>query len=263
MDRIYVEKEQTLPEGHFYALDASYRTFHSSVQVVDKRTDTVLAVFLKGAISDPKILVAGQKLVKYGGSTGFRVNAGGFGKQQRKGEGPSVTRRVPSTIVGFAAASNALPCRTTALYKKHEAFFKASTFALVKNISDIFKMTCPEIWNIQKAFVDRVHPSMVIDDTVFTTLTVNRNFRTAAHRDRGDFHSGLGNLAVFQDPRHPEYTGGELLLPEYRIAFDVRQGDLLFVDVHQLHANNVISGKGRISLVCYAMEKIVQCQVPP
>ena len=77
--------------------------------------------------------------------------------------------------------------------------------------------------------------------------------------DNNDFKWGLGNLTVFQNPEEEPFGGGELLLPEYWIGFDVREGDTLFFDVHQIHCNNPIVGKGRISFTCYAMENISTC----
>jgi hypothetical protein len=34
-----------------------------------------------------------------------------------------------------------------------------------------------------------------------------------------------------------DYTGGETCLPQYGVGVDVRSGDVLFMDVHQHHAN--------------------------
>ena len=35
-----------------------------------------------------------------------------------------------------------------------------------------------------------------IPETAFSTITINRNFRTALHRDAGDYKDGFGNLTV-------------------------------------------------------------------
>ena len=50
-----------------------------------------------------------------------------------------------------------------------------------------------------------------IHDTVFTTVTVNKNFRTAAHYDAGDLKEGFGNLAVLQTG---EYSGAYTVIPK-------------------------------------------------
>ena len=36
-------------------------------------------------------------------------------------------------------------------------------------------------------------PEFVIDGTAFSTVTVNYSWRTALHRDKGDFEDGFGN----------------------------------------------------------------------
>jgi hypothetical protein len=78
-------------------------------------------------------------------------------------------------------------------------------------------------------------------------------WRTSLHVDKGDFRSGLGNLCCFS---YGDYSGGEIMMPNYKIAFDLREGDVLFMDVHEPHCNNDITGEGRISLICYAREQI-------
>jgi hypothetical protein len=94
---------------------------------------------------------------------------------------------------------------------------------------------------------------------VFTTITVNKSFRTAAHRDAGDFQDGMSNLLTLGDG---EYTGGYLIFPEYRVAVDVRPGDLLLVNNHEIiHGNTEIKlnfpEAERVSLVCYLREKML------
>jgi hypothetical protein len=124
-----------------------------------------------------------------------------------------------------------------------------------------------------------------IADTAFSTLTVNMNFRTALHKDAGDYEGGFGNLSVIEWGR---YHGGETLLPRFGIGFNVRTGDFLALDVHEWHCNapitetkedeaynrtlpdirtrdaktGVIGSQElyqRISFVCYFREKIQEC----
>ena len=64
-------------------------------------------------------------------------------------------------------------------------------------------------------------------------MTINRNFRTAIHQDAGDY-GGYASLSVIEEGK---YHGGYFVLPQYRIAVDLRHGDYLVCDVHQYHAN--------------------------
>jgi hypothetical protein len=99
-----------------------------------------------------------------------------------------------------------------------------------------------------------------VPGTVFTTLTVNKSFRTACHYDAGDLDDGLSNLLVLGDG---EYTGGYLVFPQYRIAVNVRPGDLLLVNNHEIiHGNTEIKlnheNAERISLVVYFREAMLE-----
>jgi hypothetical protein len=96
---------------------------------------------------------------------------------------------------------------------------------------------------------------------VFTTVTVNKTFRTASHRDAGDFSDGLSNLLVLSN--NGNYSGGYLILPEVRIAINIRPGDLLLVNNHEyIHCNTPMvmhdEEAERISLVCYLREKMLE-----
>ena len=76
----------------------------------------------------------------------------------------------------------------------------------------------------QRAFVATVPPEYVIPGTVFTTVTMDRNWRTAAHRDTGDYQLGFGVLAVLEGGH---FTGGELIFPKYGTAVNLRTGGVL------------------------------------
>ena len=90
---------------------------------------------------------------------------------------------------------------------------------------------------------------------------MNSNFRTAAHYDAGDLNTGLSNLLVVSNGGR--YKGGYLVLPEYRVAVNVRPGDLLLINNHEcMHGNTPIEledeNAERISLVCYFREKMLE-----
>jgi hypothetical protein len=128
-------------------------------------------------------------------------------------------------------------------------------------------------------------PMYRIANTAFSSVTLNRNFRTALHCDAGDYREGFGNLSVIE---RGEYTGGYTLFPRYGIGFDVRTGDFLAMDVHEWHCNTEMKETSaqatrnkalpdiykddpttgtvgmnkpytRISFVCYFREKLTHC----
>ena len=74
----------------------------------------------------------------------------------------------------------------------------------------------------------------VIKNTAFSTLTINHNWRTALHKDTGDFKEGFGNLTVIE---RGKYHGGYTVFPQYGIGINLRNSDFCAMDVHQWHAN--------------------------
>jgi hypothetical protein len=144
-------------------------------------------------------------------------------------------KQVNSGIIGYSDRYARIPyCRTTEFTYKHFEQYKKS-LPYIRYISNLFK------------------------NTVFTTVTVNKNFRTASHYDAGDLEEGFGNLAVLQTG---DYTGGYTVMPKYGIGLNVRNFDLALFDVHELHGNTEIKSKGfyeRISIVCYFRKKMIEC----
>ena len=146
----------------------------------------------------------------------------------------------------------------TELTHNHYAKFKAAR-PFVEEVSRQFQALAPERWAAQRAFVDGVAPDFYIPNTVFTTITVNRNWRTYAHTDPDDFRPGFGVMAVAEKGH---FAGCELIFPKYRIAVDMRSGGLLLADVHELHGNGPLVVRPphqRLSFVFYARERMDVC----
>jgi hypothetical protein len=108
-----------------------------------------------------------------------------------------------------------------------------------------------------------------IRTTLFTTVTCNRNLRTAAHKDKGDFKEGFGMMACLG-----QFQGCELVFPRYKAAVRYREGDILIADVHEVHGNTPLlnpdgtvpeldSEPERLVTVLYIQEKMDQCLSTP
>ncbi len=107
------------------------------------------------------------------------------------------------------------------------------------------------------------------DVVPFTTITVNRSWRTAAHIDSGDLKQGFGVLCCLGD-----FEGCDLVFPRYKTAVRFREGDILLADVaNQVHGNTPLlnpdgsepkPGKEpeRLSCIFYYQEKMEHCLVP-
>jgi len=168
-------------------------------------------------------------------------------------------KAVYSSIIGYADRYARIPyCRTTEFTYKHFQEYKKAV-PYIQFISKMFKEHLPDRWQNQKDEWDKTHDDFKIQNTVFSTVTVNKNFRTACHYDAGDLPEGFGNLAVLETGK---YQGGYTVLPKYGIAVNVRNCDLALFDVHELHGNTAMTSDRpyeRISIVCYFRKKMVEC----
>lgn len=168
---------------------------------------------------------------------------------------------VHSGIAGWFDRYPRIPYgRATSYTHNHFDKFKMS-FPFLQSLNRGFKELLPWRWGNQRAAADEIDQRFLVPGTVFTTVTVNKTFRTACHRDAGDFSDGLSNLLVLSN--NGNYTGGYLVFPEYRVAVNVRPGDLLLVNNHEIiHGNTPIVTQDdvaeRISLVCYFREKMLE-----
>jgi hypothetical protein len=196
-----------------------------------------------------------------------------------------VNNNVYSSVLGYFDKTPfmGLPCRLTSYTQKYFSQFQHG-IPFIKELDACFKALVPEAHSKQLR-VAREKPMYEIENTAFSSVTINRNFQTALHKDAGDFSEGFGNLSVIE---RGDYEGGYTLFPQYKVGFNVRTGDFLAMDVHQWHCNtelhetdaqkkankelpkihldNVSTGTfnsdkkfTRISFVCYLREKLVDC----
>ena len=176
----------------------------------------------------------------------------------------SMTTYANEVLSGIAGAFGRVPRmpwgRLAAYHDKNQdKFDKAVPF--LQTLDDAFKTLLPKRHAAQKSFTDKLDSKFRIADTVFTTLTVNKTFRTAAHLDAGDYGDGFSNLLVLSNDGN--YSGGYLILPEYRVAVNVRPGDLLLIANHTaIHGNTPIElgseTSERVSVVAYAREDLAE-----
>ncbi len=197
-----------------------------------------------------------------------------------------VNNQVASNPIGFYESGKNfadLPCRLTHFTRTNfEKYNDGLPF--IQYIDKLFNKLIPESHNKQLLRANQ-KPHLKIPETSFSTVTINRNFRTAMHRDAGDFREGFGNLTVIE---RGQYQGGYTIFPQYGVAIDLRNNDFVAMDVHQWHCNTpmyetkenklynesiepafkdnpevgtagIYEKYTRISFVCYLREKILSC----
>ena len=223
--------------------------------------DQLLLVFRKGKIPNDKLETFYENLkqhVKTGSSNRFTAT-GNRGKRMHN------SKKVMTTILGFFDGwtptqknilnrnniSRMIPVRETLFNREYPERYK-KVVPLIQKIDALYKQYLPLYYKSQHKTA--MQTPFRIADTSFTTVTINGNFQTSIHKDSGDYPEGFGNLAVIENG---EYTGAETCFPQYGIGVNVRQGDILFMDVHQYHGNlpiHISEQKeeiARMSIVCY------------
>jgi hypothetical protein len=162
-------------------------------------------------------------------------------------------------VLGYMDKSNLNPCRTTSYTRDHWEQFSTTVMPYVRAVDQVFQTHMPERWASQMS-VATTTPDYTISATSFSTITVNLNFATATHQDKGDLAEGFGVLTCF---RSGESSGGSLVFPKYGLAVNVDTGDVLLADVHQWHGNLPIIGNGgeyqRMSCVMYYRSRLPLC----
>jgi hypothetical protein len=177
---------------------------------------------------------------------------------------------VRSGVGGFMDRYPRIPfCRETGWQANHKDKYEAAV-PLFEAANQVFKRELPIRWEGQAEAMKQLGEDWRIGETVYTTLTINRDFRTAAHRDVGDLcescenadnPKGFSNLLVLDNGKN--YNGFFLCFPEFRVAADIRAGDLIMMNAHRVHSNSPAfdyeEGFERMSVVMYFRESMLTC----
>ena len=148
-------------------------------------------------------------------------------------------------------------CRTTAFTINNKILWN-SGLPFIEKCSKIYKKLSLKHYLLQKNEYNKIKTPLKIPNSVFTTVTSNYNWRTACHKDTGDFSKGLGNLIVIGE----KFTGGYLGFPQFKVLIKIKAGDFLLMDVHQYHCNTKIKENNgfRLSFVMYIREDMKFCK---
>jgi hypothetical protein len=167
---------------------------------------------------------------------------------------------VDSGIAGWFDRYPRIPYGRATTYTRDNFDKFKMAFPFLQHLAKGFKELMPWRYGNQMEAAKKIDSRWLVPETPFTTVTVNKTFRTAAHRDAGDLDTGLSNLMTLSNDGR--YSGGYLIFPEIRVAVNVRPGDLLLVNNHEIiHGNTPIvceEGSERVSLVVYFREKMLE-----
>ncbi|ESL11269.1 SNF2 DNA repair protein [Trypanosoma rangeli SC58] len=139
-------------------------------------------------------------------------------------------------------------CRETEFTRKNWSTIANPCEALLVAVDKLYCECAPMHHKLQRIAIPHHYQ---LFNTVFSTMTVNRNFRTAVHTDKGDFRSGLAALCVIDGV----FDGCHLAIKALGKAFRLEVGDVLFFDSSLEHGNTEVHNFDycwkRVSVVCY------------
>ncbi len=245
--------------------DSFYGVLYDETARILKPDGKLLAVVLKSSLG-AELDEAWKVLRGRDWSTNNRGSASGSEmkpSERKNGTVGKVMRgeSVESGIIGYFERTPRWPyCRACAFNLNHPEEW-AKILPLPQMVSSLMAEHVGERYEMQRGIVEKTSPDFVIPGTVFTTITVNRNFRTACHKDAGDLPEGISGMAVASEGK---WRGANLVLPDFRIGIKLGHGDLIFFDPHEFHGNTKLielnSAAVRSSLVFYYRKKIIGCQ---
>ncbi len=171
---------------------------------------------------------------------------------------------VNSGIIGFFEREARRPyCHATAWTDKYRGEFNTRIVPLAELVAQLYSEYCSEAFSYYQSFANKTPKDWLIGKSPFTTITVNKNFRTACHKDAGDLPGGRSCMTVMSEGN---YKGAHLVLPSFGLGVDIRMGDLIIFDPHEFHGNTQIvklSPKAaRYSMVFYYRELMQFCKSP-
>lgn len=251
--------------------DDAYNLLMTGPTTVYGPTGKPLCVYLPGvmtdAVTEPVYQVLHSLRTEVSDNRGM---AGATKRFQIGDQKRTYARPLSSAIVGAIDPGGTFKyCRLTAWTGRHLPQFELLRPAL-QQVAQQLATHVPDRYAAQAQEIASTHPDWVIPGTPFTTVTVNNTYPTGVHTDKGDLDKGFSTLFCV---RRGSYTGGRFVFPEYRLAVDMQDGDLLLMDAHQYHGNTAIvcdcgtrlitmcpvCKAERISVVAYMRTEMVSC----
>lgn len=232
---------------------------HTTLRVVDKETQQCLFILckklLRPSLYEP-IVTEYLPIVRKMESSN-RGFAAGMKKRIQKDKFER-SNSVRSAIAGFIdSPNNKYPCRLTKFSRDHFETYQKG-LPMIRAVNKCLQEHLPEQYRAQLQKAEQT--TFRIPETAFTTVTMNYNFQTAIHLDKGDCKEGFGTLVVCSK----DIQGGHVIFPRYHIGVEVENGDVLLMNVHEYHCNTPIVQTQpdgyRLSFVCYLREKLLDCR---
>jgi len=130
-----------------------------------------------------------------------------------------------------------------------------------KILCEVYKEHLPSLFEKDIEFVRKnIDDDYRLVDTPYTTVNINVNHAIKHHKDNGNIKGSYSNVLILKE----NCLGGELVLPEYRIALEQSDGALcIFRGQEEIHGVMPLTPLNkefyRASIVYYTMAQLKHC----
>jgi len=134
-------------------------------------------------------------------------------------------------------------------------------FTFQKTLCGIYKKHLPELYEYDlKKVKEIIDDDYRLVDTPYTTANINVNHAIKYHKDSGNIKGSFSNVLILKE----HCNGGELVLPEYRIALEQSDGALcIFKGQEEIHGVMPLrpykENFYRASIVYYTLAQLQHC----
>lgn len=222
-------------------------------------------VLLKKVLSTDAVASYWDAIKDWWPMTSQRGLAQGYKQEYRYKDGKKTNYKKKrsyacSGVMGYYDPFPTMPaCRPCAWNAENPKLWR-QTFKLSQEVAKIHKEFDPSSFATYEEIANRTHPDFKVPETPYTTMTVNKNFRTFPHKDGFNLHATCPMTVI----RKGKYGGGFLVFPDYRLAVHIDTFDLiLFMNSTLWHGNTAITGMTedsvRSSTIWYYRKNMVEC----
>ncbi|MFN7039494.1 MAG: hypothetical protein ACK4OM_08040, partial [Alphaproteobacteria bacterium] len=147
----------------------------------------------------------------------------------------------PIGFLGSQRTSSIVPTNFLTEHDNGKEILEIST-DLACQMEEKYKQIAPKEFEHCKEKALKIKPFLFDGCDTLATIDYNFDKQTKLHIDSNEFPGrSYGIMTVFYGSEMKRYKGGYTMFPEYKLAIDVSQGDLLIADFNNLyHCNSKI-----------------------
>lgn len=165
-----------------------------------------------------------------------------------------------SRMIGYRAPDGKNPYGHPSDYLRDHPEAVDAMLSWFQLMDQAFAAITPQFHAAQLAVAQKI-PDWIVPGTSFTGITVNRNWRTALHRDATNYGPSIMTAIV---GGQIEPSSGLLVFPRHRVAVKVTTGIVLISNTHlEPHGNMAILGVPeqfwRLTFIGFLHPRLLNC----